>query len=204
MLVDPNGLFDAILRGLERLPYALIAVVLLGGPTAVWLIARFISPPDAATPEYTGLEILLWVCPSCRSLNDDRLEACYACHRLRPAEDAGMFEPAHRNAPGVGIPVGPGRPSHQPISPSWLGGDLESASHVEYEEPEPAEAITPDETVDAFEPRIVEPLMKVSGRPSGSQPAKRPRGAKNTADGAGKTAREPAPKPARKTGRRAS
>jgi hypothetical protein len=203
MLVDPNGLFEAILRGLERLPYALIAVVLLGGPTAVWIIARLINPPDSATPDYTGLETLLWVCPKCRSLNDDRLEACYACHRLRPAEDAGTFEPAHRDAPGVGIPVGPGRPTHQPIPASWLGGDVQGATGLDYDEGEPEEALDPDEEEDSFDPRVVEPVMKVSRRPAGSQTAKRPRGAKKpAADGAGKTDREPAPKSTRK--RRAS
>jgi hypothetical protein len=202
MLVDPNGLFEAILRGLERLPYALIAVVLLGGPTAVWIIARFINPPDSATPEYMGLETLLWVCPKCRSLNEDRLEACYACHRLRPAEDTGRFEPAHRDVPGVGVPVGPGRPS-QPVPASWLGGDIRGATGLDYDEGEPEEDLAPDEEVDVFEPRVVEPVMKVSRRPSGSAPAKRPRSPKKpTADGAGKAVREPAPKSTRK--RRAS
>jgi hypothetical protein len=203
MLVDPTGLFEAILRGLERLPYALIAVVLLGGPTAVWIIARLINPPDSATAEYMGLETLLWVCPSCRSLNEDRLEACYACHRLRPAEDTGTFEPAHRDGPGVGVPVGPGRPTHQPIPASWLGGDIRGATGLDYDEGEPDEAFAPDEEEDAFEPRVVEPAMKASRRPSGSAPAKRPRSAKKPeVDGTGKTAREPAPKSARK--RRAS
>lgn len=203
MLVDATGLFEAILRGLEKLPYALIAVVLLGGPTAVWIIARLINPPDSATPDYMGPETMLWVCPSCRSLNEDRLEACYACHRLRPAEHPGMFEPAHRDAPGVGVPVGPGRPSHEPIPASWLGGDIRGATGLDYDEGEPEEAFAPDEDEDVFEPRVVEPVMKVSRRPSGSPPAKRPRSAKKpAADGTGKTAREPAPKSTRK--RRAS
>ena len=202
MLVDPTGLFEAILRGLERLPYALIAVVLLGGPTAVWIIARLINPPDSATPEYMGQETLLWVCPKCRSLNEDRLEACYACHRLRPAENAGTFEPAHRDAPGVGVPVGPGRPTRQPIPASWLGGDIEGATGLDYDEGDPEEDAS-DETEDIFEPRVVEPMMKVSRRPSGSAPAKRPRVTKKPAgDGTPKTVREPAPKTTRK--RRAS
>jgi hypothetical protein len=110
MSFDPNGFFEAISAGLSRVPPGLIAAGLLAGPTVIWLILRFANPPDLAKREAVAPEIALWLCESCRSLNNDWRDRCYHCHR--PA-DAGVAVTLERPAtfdPGVGIAVGPGLP----------------------------------------------------------------------------------------------
>jgi hypothetical protein len=204
MLVDPNGVFEAIVNGLSKLPSAIIAAALLAGPTAIWLIARFTNPPDPAKHEVVAQENLLWVCGACRSLNEDRLESCYRCHRLReaipPALDAGR---ASRRAPGVGVAVGPGRPAERHPAYSWLGEEPAAASHPAGDHGEPDERVEPaaavaqegsvaeDESADGFVPMVLEPWVKVSGRPTPAQPTGRPRKAKAQGEAAAKPKRKP-------------
>ncbi len=106
--VDPSGLLEAFMNGLAQVPSALIAAALLAGPTAIWLIARFVNPPDLATRDDMALEELLWVCSNCRSINEDRIASCYRCHRMRADESIPLvIETAPTWAgPGVGIAVG--------------------------------------------------------------------------------------------------
>jgi len=205
MPIDPNGLFEAILSGLSKLPSAIIAAALLAGPTAIWLIARFTNPPDPAKHEVAAQENLLWVCGSCRSLNENRLESCYRCHRRREAIshalDAGR---AARLAHGVGVAVGPGRPAERNTAYSWLGVEPAGASHPagdhgeseEHVEPEGAVAqglsLADDESAEGFEPMVFEPWVKVSGRPAPPpQPTGRPRKAKAQDEAAAKPKRKP-------------
>jgi hypothetical protein len=49
MPVDPSVLFNDILDGLSKIPLGLFAAIILGGPTAIWLIVRFSNPPDEAS-----------------------------------------------------------------------------------------------------------------------------------------------------------
>lgn len=215
MLVDPNGLFEAILNGLSKVPSAMIAAALLGGPTAIWLIARFTNPPDLARREAEALENLLWICGSCRSLNENRLETCYRCHRLRGSESIPVtLDPGRGGIPEVGVAVGPGRPAERQTAHSWLGAELAGASRPPKRPVEPTAAVVQeaalvaddstdesadefaDESADILEPMILEPWVKVSRRPAPAQPTGRPRKAK--AQG------ETAPKPKRKPRSRAS
>jgi hypothetical protein len=188
MPVDPSALINEILDGLSKIPPGLFAAILLGGPTAIWLVLRFSNPPDdAPRPPEPVREEFLWVCISCRSLNQELRDSCYRCHRLRTDEnEPGMPDfgrapaPASRAgiAPGIGIAVGPGRVSEPRVAGSWLG--VEHAGPVyPYDEmtglrlepsvaawtgprpdPEPADATTPSEEVlVAADPLAFEPVL---------------------------------------------
>jgi hypothetical protein len=165
---EPSGLFDAFMDGLSKVPSALIAAAILAGPTAIWLIARFVNPPDSAKTEALALEQLLWVCSSCKSINEDRIDNCYRCHRPRADESlplvvaAGEVRPVP--GPGVGIAVGPGRPETERPSPSQFEEDVAAAARAAQaalEEERPAEIAAL-----AYEPVVLEPRLKVSGHPS--------------------------------------
>jgi hypothetical protein len=109
MSLDTNGLFEAISAGLARVPPGIVAAGLLAGPTAIWLFLRFAHPPDPGKREVVVPEIALWLCESCRSLNNAWRDHCYHCHRPADARDAPLiFEGPATIAPGVGIAVGPG------------------------------------------------------------------------------------------------
>ena len=86
MAFDPNGLIEAISSAISKFPPALFAAALLGGSTAIWFIVRFANPRDPGKPEPVVAQDLLWVCEACRSINADRLDRCYSCHRLRAAD----------------------------------------------------------------------------------------------------------------------
>jgi hypothetical protein len=126
MPVDPVALFNAILDGLSTIPPGILAAILLGGPTAIWLILQFGNPPEARTTVAQVSEELLWVCVACRSINKDLRDNCYRCHRLKTDESEptapGVARPPLA-APriGIGIAVGPGRPFERPMADSWLG-----------------------------------------------------------------------------------
>jgi hypothetical protein len=197
--VDPSGLFEALMSGLAQVPSALIAAALLAGPTAIWLIARFVNPPDLATRDDMALEELLWVCPHCRSINEDRIASCYRCHRLRADESVPLvIETAPTWAgPGVGIAVGPGAPTAGP-GESWIKREVARASReiadngVGSEE----EVLAAELAALAHEPVVLEPRVKASSRPSKSKPAAQ-RGRRKPPDGDAGSAK---PKRPRKTG----
>ncbi len=149
MPVDPQGLLDAISKVLSQIPSGLLVAIFLGGPTAIWLIARFANPSDPAKREQTRSEDLLWVCASCRSINDDRAVRCYSCHRSRADEPV----------PGVGIAVGPGMPAGAQGGFWWLGGEATGASRPADARSDGAEPtdFAPAPTTN-FEPLAFEPL----------------------------------------------
>jgi hypothetical protein len=147
MPVDPQGLLDAISNVVSQVPSGLLVAIFLGGPTAIWLIARFANPPDLAKREKTTSEDLLWVCASCRSINDDRAARCYSCHRSR----------ADETVPGVGVAVGPGMPAAAQTGYWWLGAEATGASRPADTRSDAAKpAVTAPTT--AFEPLAFEPM----------------------------------------------
>jgi hypothetical protein len=121
MPVDPNAVLDTITSSLSAIPPAIIAAVLLGGPTALWLIIRFTRPEAYGLREdsLVASEEPRWVCTACRSINEERHVHCYRCRLARAADSAPVLIPTEASAP-ISIAVGPGRPVGQPAS-SWLG-----------------------------------------------------------------------------------
>ena len=162
MPFDPNGVLEAISSAISKFPPALFAAALIGGPTAIWFIVRFANPRDPGKPEPVLAQDLLWVCEACRSINADRLDRCYSCHRLRAADlipvvsDTWGEDPAYQwgdaepegweedeperweeDALEVGIPVGPGLPAGLPSAASWLGAELApSPARMDRDQPE--------------------------------------------------------------------
>jgi hypothetical protein len=184
------------MNGLGTVPSALIAAVLLAGPTAIWLIARFLNPPDVGTTEEMVLEELLWVCPKCRSINEDRIANCYRCHRLRAGESMPLVveTAATRSVPGVGIAVGPGKPVLAPDN-GWIDREVARASDAVDDGGQPEEDLPAAEPASLmFEPVILEPRVKASSRPGAPEPAVRR--ARRKPRGTGETK----PKRERKTG----
>ena len=81
--------------GIGMVPAALVAMVLLGGPTAAWLLYRFVVQPRSS--RYRGADpSSMWICASCRSVNDLRLARCYRCDA--PQQDVEVIDP-HPPAP---------------------------------------------------------------------------------------------------------
>jgi hypothetical protein len=97
---------DSLRAGIGLVPPALIAMVLLGGPTAGWLLYRFVVQPR--TIRARAFErASFWVCPNCRSVNDFRLTRCYRCDS-RPAQaDLEVIDAQPGGARRL-TPVGPG------------------------------------------------------------------------------------------------
>ena len=168
MPFDPNGVLEAISSAISKFPPALFAAALIGGPTAIWFIVRFANPRDPGKPEPVLAQDLLWVCEACRSINADRLDRCYSCHRLRAADlipvvsDTWGEDPAYQwgdaepegweedeperweeDALEVGIPVGPGLPAGLPTAASWLGAEL-APTPARMDRDQPEHELEPD------------------------------------------------------------
>jgi hypothetical protein len=98
--------FESLRVGIGLVPPALIAIILLAGPTAGWLLYRYVVQPRAARSRgYDGARF--WVCPSCRSVNDFRLQRCYRCDAQPADEDLEVID-AQPSGPRRLTPVGPG------------------------------------------------------------------------------------------------
>jgi hypothetical protein len=97
---------DALRAGIELVPPPLIAIVLLGGPTAVWILYHFVVQPRAARMHAFD-RTAFWVCANCRSVNDYRLLRCYRCEDEPVEEDLEVIE-ADPSGPWPLTPVGPG------------------------------------------------------------------------------------------------
>lgn len=106
MQFDIAQLIESIRAGIGSIPPVLIAIVLLGGPTAGWLLYRFAVQPR--TMRMRGLDpSAMWVCANCRSVNSLRLQRCYRCDAL-PVEDDLEIIDTHPAGPVRLTPVGPG------------------------------------------------------------------------------------------------
>jgi hypothetical protein len=102
--VDIGYWIETLRVGIAAVPPALIAMVLLGGPTAAWLLYRFVVQPRSS--RYRGVDpSAMWICPSCRSVNDMRLARCYRCDAAQA--DVEVIDP-HPTGPIRLTPVGPG------------------------------------------------------------------------------------------------
>jgi hypothetical protein len=177
MPFDPNDVLTAITKALPKLPSALIAAALLGGPTAIWIITRIVRPPSlikTAEEPPEDLENLLWVCESCRSMNEDRLDRCYRCHLARTAEETpAVIHAAPETAMRPGLAVGSGVPASAPAAYTFLGAQFAGATRPVAERYEPEPPTPAPDPLGALEPLILEPRVKVSGRAARTPAAKR-------------------------------
>ena len=97
---------ESLRVGVGLIPPALVAMVLLGGPTAAWLLYRFVVQPRST--RFYGVDpSAMWICASCRSVNDLRLARCYRCDSARVDAGVEVIE-THPAGPVRLTPVGPG------------------------------------------------------------------------------------------------
>ena len=173
MPVDPNALFEAVMSVLSRIPSGLLVALLLGGPTAIWLVLRLVRQREAPSRFASVASDLHWVCAECRSLNEARNDRCYRCQKARTDAVLPLLAgPSTADSPGVGLPVGPGIPA-VPASANWLGLDAadDGSDAVDdapdpIAEPVPALAGPPPDARPLLEPLILEPRPKVARRKS--------------------------------------
>jgi hypothetical protein len=103
--VDVEQWVTALRAGIGLVPPILIAIVLLGGPTSVWLLYRFVVQPR--NKRMGGMDASsMWVCANCRSVNELRMSRCYRCDS--PADEDLEVIDAHPTGPIRLTPVGPG------------------------------------------------------------------------------------------------
>lgn len=108
MQFDIGQLIDTVRAGIGAIPPVIVAIVLLGGPTAGWLLYRFAVQPRTMRMRMRGLDPLaMWVCANCRSVNSLRLSRCYRCDAL-PVEGELEVVDTHPAGPIRLTPVGPG------------------------------------------------------------------------------------------------
>lgn len=137
MSLDPFGALESLERAIGVPPAAIVAIILLAGPTAIWLLYRFVVQPRTSRYAETGLD-LLWVCERCRSANEVRTSHCYRCGLDREEMASGDL----RVVDGVGVvtltaedEVVPVTPGERPLVPVGPGPVTEPA-----DAPEPAVA----------------------------------------------------------------
>jgi hypothetical protein len=113
-----NAWLEVLQAGIGLLPSAIVAIILLAGPTALWLTYHFVVQPRTTRYRATGGQVM-WVCPTCRSVNELRLSHCYRCDQVPDESDLHIIDPYF--GPTIpsglpmtptmpGVPVGPGRP----------------------------------------------------------------------------------------------
>ena len=97
---------DVLRAGVGLVPPTILAIILLGGPTALWLLYRFVIEPR--THRMRVFELApYWVCANCRSVNNHRLARCYHCDAPPVDDDLEVIE-TNPYGPGELTPVGPG------------------------------------------------------------------------------------------------
>lgn len=84
MPIEPSDAIENIQRSLDLIPPAIFAIIFLAGPTAAWLLYRFVVQPRMRRYAADGSE-LLWICERCRSANEVRSSRCYRCALEREA-----------------------------------------------------------------------------------------------------------------------
>lgn len=78
MPIEPTDAIENVQRSLSLMPPAILAIIFLAGPTAAWLLYRFVVQPRTRRYAADGSE-LLWICVRCRSANEVRSSRCYRC-----------------------------------------------------------------------------------------------------------------------------
>lgn len=84
MPIEPTEAIETLQRSLALMPPAILAIIFLAGPTAAWLLYRFVVQPRTRRYAAGGSD-LLWICDQCRSANEVRSSRCYRCAMDREA-----------------------------------------------------------------------------------------------------------------------
>ena len=180
MDIDLSSWLRSIEAGFGRVPGALIAIVLLAGPTAIWLLYRYVVQPRTSRYRAT-VGGAMWICPACRSVNELRIANCYRCDRVPNEADLRVIDPdldspfpmGLPTATSVGVAVGPGR-SDLTSLPGLTG--LAGVRGVTATESRPA-------TTDGRQPSAVGPGRARAARPTRVVAAGRTRAKPSDPDG---------------------
>lgn len=139
MPIEPTDAIENVQRSLSLMPPAILAIIFLAGPTAAWLLYRFVVQPRTRRYAADGSE-LLWICVRCRSANEVRSSRCYRCAMERdeivgalqvvdgdgivsldPDDEGDLGYPLVQPVAAAAtarppVAVGPGRPRPAPVS----------------------------------------------------------------------------------------
>ena len=180
MNIDLSSWLRSIEVGLGLVPGALIAILLLAGPTAIWLLYRYVAQPRSSRYRAT-VGGAMWICPACRSVNELRMANCYRCDHVPNEADLRVIDPdldspypmGLPTAPTPGVAVGPGRLDLTSL-PGLTG--LGGVRGVTATESRPA-------TMDGRQPSAVGPGRARAVRPTRAVAASRTRGKPSDSDG---------------------
>jgi hypothetical protein len=115
MPIDLGSFGESLQRGLGELPAVAVALVLLAGPTLLFIGYRVIGASSRVEVEHAAGAEPFWVCHECRSINELRHDHCYHCAARRDAQEqleliveqpSGL--PVRVDLP-IGVPVMGGR-----------------------------------------------------------------------------------------------
>lgn len=173
-ITDLSEFIRSMQLALHGISPALTAIVLLAGPTVLWLVYRFLVQPHTSRYIDGGIDPF-WVCENCRSANAVHRSQCYRCgFEPSAANDLELVvgDPADPDVEvSPGVPVGPGRrrpayaQSHQYVRYEEVDGFEDDARD---EDPVgPPEAPSPVVPVGPGRPLATAPRRSVvAGRPS--------------------------------------
>jgi hypothetical protein len=102
----------SLVDGANAVPAALIAIALLGGPTLVWLLYRWVVKPRSSRYQLSQIDAL-WICVGCRSANELRSSKCYRCHRELDETELELTEPGFRESVPTPEPTEAERPARR-------------------------------------------------------------------------------------------
>lgn len=176
MQFEIGQLIETIRAGVGAVPPVIVAIVLLGGPTAGWLLYRFVVQPRTMRMRMRGLDpSAMWACANCRSVNALRLSRCYRCDAL-PLEGELEVVDTHPAGPIRLAPVGPGLDLGGPGPPAGRSrpiSHIERAPEIWAEQSDEWEGWNTEEELE--QDRAVLPdlaaMTEVPGRPSVTRPA---------------------------------
>jgi hypothetical protein len=171
MPIDPINILGQIEQAVGLMPAAVLVIVLLTGPTLVWLLYRFVVQPHTRRYADDSVDVF-WVCEDCRSVNDVRVSKCYLCGLERDMTMAGgvrvldaggtvllapdAAEPAPiaaaMSVPPVEVStsrelvaVGPGPAGPSPATAASMASPARKASHSKASRRAPVPVMAPEE-----------------------------------------------------------
>ena len=112
MDIDIELWVRSLVAGASAVPAALIAITLLGGPTLIWLLYRWVVKPKSSRYHLSQIDAL-WICAGCRSANELRSSNCYRCHRELDESELELMAPGLRESIPIREPTEVARPARR-------------------------------------------------------------------------------------------